>query len=51
MLERKNGHIVYMNSLQGLISTGLRTSYAGSKHALTGFADALRAEVRQKYDD
>jgi len=45
MLERKNGHIVYMNSIQGKIGLANRAGYAASKHALTGFADSLRAEV------
>jgi len=45
MLERKNGHIVYINSIQGKVGLANRAGYAASKHALTGFADSLRAEV------
>jgi len=45
MLERKSGHIVFMNSLQGKVGVAFRTGYSATKHALTGFADSLRAEV------
>ena len=45
MLQRKSGHIVFMNSMQGKLGVAFRTSYAATKHALTGFADSLRAEV------
>ena len=47
MLQRKSGQIVFMNSLQGKIGLAFRTGYSASKHALTGFADSLRAEVEE----
>lgn len=34
-----------VNSVQGKIGLGLRTSYSASKHALTGYFDSLRAEL------
>lgn len=34
-----------INSVQGKIGLGLRTSYSASKHALTGYFDSLRAEL------
>jgi short-subunit dehydrogenase len=46
MLERRSGEIVVVSSLIGHFSTPLRSAYAASKHALHGFFDALRAEVR-----
>ncbi len=45
MLERRSGQIVFTSSLTGKFGTPLRSIYASSKHALMGFADALRAEV------
>jgi len=49
MLARRSGHIVYMNSIQGKIALANTSGYAASKHALTGFADSLRAEVSTYY--
>lgn len=31
--------------MQGKVAPGYRTSYVGSKHAITGFFDSVRAEV------
>ncbi len=45
MLERKSGNIVLISSLTGKFGTRLRSIYAASKHAVMGFADALRAET------
>jgi len=45
MLKKKSGHIVFINSLSGKMGIPFRTAYCASKHAITGFADALRAEV------
>jgi short-subunit dehydrogenase len=45
MLARRNGHIVAVSSLLGKFGGPLRSAYCGSKHALHGFFDALRAEV------
>jgi dehydrogenase/reductase SDR family member 7B len=42
---RQSGHFVVMSSVMGKIGTPLRSAYAGSKHALHGFFDCLRAEV------
>ncbi|HAA16279.1 MAG TPA: short chain dehydrogenase [Cytophagales bacterium] len=45
MLARKSGHIVAVSSLTGKFGTPYRSGYAGSKHALHGFFDSLRAEI------
>ncbi|MBS2021492.1 MAG: SDR family oxidoreductase [Deltaproteobacteria bacterium] len=45
MLERKKGHIVVVSSVAGYVGTRRRSAYSGSKHALRGWFDALRAEV------
>ncbi|KAL0272689.1 UNVERIFIED_CONTAM: hypothetical protein PYX00_005561 [Menopon gallinae] len=45
MIKRKEGHIVVISSVQGLIGIPYRSAYAASKHALQGFFDCLRSEV------
>jgi len=45
MIAEKSGHIVVVSSVIGKFGTPLRSAYAGSKHALQGFFDSLRAEV------
>ena len=45
MLARREGHIINMVSVAGLIATPLITSYAASKHGVRAFTDALRREV------
>jgi short-subunit dehydrogenase len=44
-VRQKSGQIVVITSVVGKIGTPLRSSYAGSKHALHGFFDSLRAEI------
>lgn len=48
MLKRETGNLVIISSVAGKLSTPGRSSYAGSKHALHGFYDALRAEVKER---
>jgi short-subunit dehydrogenase len=48
MLMRKSGHIVIISSLVGKFGTPMRSGYAASKHALHGYFDSLRAEVRDE---
>ena len=43
--ENGSGHFVVISSVVGKIGTPLRSSYSGSKHALHGFFDSLRAEL------
>jgi len=45
MVENGKGSIVWISSLQGLIGTPFRTSYAASKHAVQGYCEALRSEL------
>lgn len=42
--KRGSGHFVVVTSVVGKFGTALRSSYAGSKHALHGFFESLRAE-------
>lgn len=46
MMEKKRGHIVVMSSVVGKFGTRLRSTYAASKHALHGWFDSLRQEVK-----
>ena len=46
MIERDRGHIVTIASAAGLIGAPKMTDYAASKHAVVGFDDALRSELR-----
>ncbi|QQS47572.1 MAG: SDR family oxidoreductase [Acidobacteriota bacterium] len=47
MLERKSGHLVIISSLMGYLDIPLRATYAASKHALQGYFDSLRTEIRR----
>jgi short-subunit dehydrogenase len=44
-IAQGSGHFVTVTSVTGKIGTPFRSSYAGSKHALHGFFDSLRAEL------
>ncbi|MEM6378149.1 MAG: SDR family oxidoreductase [Bacteroidota bacterium] len=46
MLQQNSGRIVVISSVAGKVSTPLRSAYAASKHALHGFYDALRYELK-----
>ncbi|MEA5118269.1 MAG: SDR family oxidoreductase [Propionicimonas sp.] len=48
MLQRRRGHVVTIASASGLIGSTRMTDYSGSKHAMVGFTEALRAELRQQ---
>lgn len=45
MVQRKQGKIVCVSSVAGLIPIPFRSSYAASQHALQAFCDSLRAEM------
>lgn len=45
MIRDKGGHIAVVSSLMGIFGAPMRSGYAGAKHALHGFFDALRAEL------
>lgn len=45
-LRQSRGLLVAVSSLQGLTGVPTRTAYAASKHALQGFCDSLRIELR-----
>ncbi len=45
MRARKTGLIAFTASVAGKVGVQLRTAYCAAKHAVMGFADALRAEL------
>ncbi|MFN2237621.1 MAG: SDR family oxidoreductase [Anaerolineales bacterium] len=45
MIKRKQGHIINIGSIAGLIATPTYSVYAASKYGLRGFTEALRREV------
>lgn len=46
MLAQKSGHIVAVTSIVGKFGFPLRAAYSASKHALHGFYETLRAELK-----
>ncbi|WP_312714715.1 SDR family oxidoreductase [Corynebacterium flavescens] len=47
MVEKKKGRIVFMSSVAGLTVDPFTGAYAGSKHAVEAFADALDQELAE----
>jgi short-subunit dehydrogenase len=45
-LKESKGHIVAVSSLAGLVGVPGRTAYSATKFAVTGFFEALRAELK-----
>ncbi len=48
MLARGRGHFVPISSLSGLFGTPVRSAYSGSKFALNGYFETVRAELKPK---
>lgn len=46
-IARKSGTIMSIASVAGKVGSQLRSGYSGSKHAVIGFMDSLRAETHQ----
>ena len=46
MIEQRSGSIINMCSIAGLVATPTYSIYAASKHAVQGFSEALRREVK-----
>jgi len=46
MRRQKSGHIINMSSLAGIIGVPYLGIYSASKHALEGYSESLRYEVR-----
>jgi short-subunit dehydrogenase len=46
MIKQRAGHIINMGSMAGLVATPTYSIYAACKHAVHGFSEALRREVK-----
>ncbi|GAB6991533.1 SDR family oxidoreductase [Paenibacillus pini] len=46
MLQRKRGQIINVASMAGKIGTAKSTAYTATKHAVLGFSNSLRQELR-----
>ncbi len=46
LIEQRSGHIINMCSMAGLVATPTYSIYAACKHAVHGFSEALRREVK-----
>ena len=46
MRRQKSGHIIMVSSIAGLMASPVLSSYASSKHALEGWSEAVRIELR-----
>jgi short-subunit dehydrogenase len=47
MIKNKAGHIVVMSSIAGKFGFPMRTAYSASKHAVQGYFESLRPEVKK----
>ncbi len=47
MVKRNEGHIVMIASAAGLLGVPGMTAYSATKHAVVGFAESLRLELRR----
>ncbi|HOY49787.1 MAG TPA: SDR family oxidoreductase [Flavobacteriales bacterium] len=45
-ISRKSGHLVVVSSIAGKFGFALRSTYAAAKHALLGYFEALRLELK-----
>lgn len=48
MLKQRSGHIVNIASMAGKLGTSKSTGYSATKHAVLGFTNALRMELKDK---
>ncbi|WP_027109105.1 SDR family NAD(P)-dependent oxidoreductase [Lacticigenium naphthae] len=47
MIEQKEGHIINIGSMAGKIATPQSAIYSASKHAIVGFSNSLRLELKE----
>jgi NAD(P)-dependent dehydrogenase (short-subunit alcohol dehydrogenase family) len=46
MRQRRCGHVIMVSSIAGLMASPVLSSYAASKHALEGWSESVRIEMR-----
>ncbi|MEK4699616.1 SDR family NAD(P)-dependent oxidoreductase [Solibacillus sp. FSL R7-0668] len=47
MIQKQNGHFIFIGSQAGKVATKKASVYAASKHAITGFVNGLRLELAE----
>ena len=47
MRDQKKGHLINVSSLAGLFAIPYQAFYSAGKHALEGYSEGLRMELRQ----
>lgn len=47
MMQKQNGHFIFIGSQAGKVATKKASVYAASKHAITGFVNGLRLELAE----
>lgn len=47
MKDKRSGHIIFVASQAGKVATPKASVYAASKHAILGFANAIRLELKE----
>ncbi|WP_144510183.1 SDR family oxidoreductase [Bacillus sp. FJAT-22090] len=47
MKKKRSGHLIFVASQAGKVATPKASGYAASKHAILGFANAVRMELKQ----
>lgn len=45
MVAAKNGHIIAISSVAGIVGAPMRSAYSAAKHGLIGYHDSIRAET------
>ena len=51
MIERKRGHIINIGSQAGKLATAKSSGYSATKHAVLGFTNSLRMELKDQSID
>ena len=51
MIAQKSGHLVVTSSVAGKYGVPMRSAYAAAKHALHGYFDTLRVEIKRHHID
>jgi len=48
ILEKNNGKLIVVSSMSGVLGLGISVGYSSQKHAINGYFESLRADLRHK---